>query len=74
MCIGCVHLMKVYNHRADKRLPAPVAKHTKKITSLVWSRDEKLALASEDRAISVSDANGDHICQVSSGLFFPRAP
>ncbi|XP_075260010.1 WD repeat-containing protein 19-like isoform X2 [Convolutriloba macropyga] len=57
--------LQVYNHRADKRLPAPVAKHTKKITSLVWSRDEKLALASEDRAISVSDANGDHICQLS---------
>ncbi|XP_063720528.1 WD repeat-containing protein 19-like isoform X2 [Symsagittifera roscoffensis] len=56
--------LQVYNHRADKRLPAPVAKHTKKIVSLCWSRDEKLALASEDKNISVSDANGDHICQL----------
>ena len=56
--------LQVYNHRSDKRFPAPVAKHTKRVTSIAWSKDEKLALASDDKSISVSDANGDHICQV----------
>ncbi len=42
-----------------------LGKHTKKITCGAWSQQNLLALGSEDKTISVSNAEGDTIRQTS---------
>ena len=42
-----------------------LGKHTKKITCGAWSRENLLALGSDDRSVSVSNADGDTLCQVA---------
>ncbi len=42
-----------------------LGKHTKRITYGAWSRENLLALGSDDRSVSVSNADGDTICQVA---------
>ena len=42
-----------------------MGKHTKKITCGAWSQQNLLALGSEDKTISISNAEGDTIRQTS---------
>ena len=42
-----------------------LGKHTKKITCGAWSKQNLLALGSEDRTISISNVDGDTMRQTS---------
>ena len=42
-----------------------LGKHTKKITCGAWSQQNLLALGSEDRTVSISNAEGDTVRQTS---------
>jgi|SRR6218665_3221016 len=42
-----------------------LGKHTKKITSGGWSKEGLLALGGEDRVLTVSNAEGDSLRQIS---------
>ena len=48
----------------SRKIPI-LGKHTKKITCGAWSQQNLLALGSEDKTISVSNAEGDTIRQTS---------
>ncbi|XP_046394611.1 WD repeat-containing protein 19 [Ischnura elegans] len=48
----------IYNHRTAKRLSV-LGKHSKKISCGAWSRENLIALASEDRTLSISGPDGE---------------
>lgn len=50
--------MAIYNHNTGKRIPV-LGKHSKKITCGAWSRDNILALGSEDKNVTISNSEGD---------------
>lgn len=50
--------MAIYNHITGKRIPV-LGKHTKKITCGAWSKDNILALGSEDKNVTISNNEGD---------------
>lgn len=50
--------MAIYNHSTGKRIPV-LGKHVKKITCGAWSRDNVLALGSEDKNVTISNSEGD---------------
>ncbi|XP_074649650.1 WD repeat-containing protein 19-like isoform X1 [Tubulanus polymorphus] len=50
----------IYNHQTSRKVPI-LGKHTKKITCGAWSMQNLLALGSEDRTITISNAEGDTI-------------
>jgi WD repeat-containing protein 19 len=52
----------IYNHQTSRKVPI-LGKHTKKILCGAWSSQNLLALGSEDKNISVSNAEGDTIKQ-----------
>ncbi|ELT93993.1 hypothetical protein CAPTEDRAFT_173399 [Capitella teleta] len=54
----------IYNHQTSRKVPI-LGKHTKKVTCGSWSRQNLLALGSEDRTISISNAEGDTLRQTS---------
>ncbi|XP_050295176.1 WD repeat-containing protein 19 [Anthonomus grandis grandis] len=54
----------IYNHNTTKRIPI-IGKHSKKITCGTWNKDNLLALGSEDKTISVSNAEGDTLKLIS---------
>jgi len=56
--------MAIYNHNTGKRIPV-LGKHNKKITCGAWSRDNVLALGSEDRNVSISNGEGDTLRIIS---------
>ena len=56
--------MYMYLFVFSRKIPI-LAKHTKKITCGAWSQQNLLALGSEDKTISVSNAEGDTIRQTS---------
>jgi WD repeat-containing protein 19 len=52
--------LMIYNHRTSRRIPI-IGKHSKAITCGAWSDAGLLALGSEDRSLSISNAEGDTI-------------
>ncbi len=50
--------LMIYNHKTSRRVPI-IGKHTKAITCGAWSPGGLLALGSEDRSLSISNAEGD---------------
>ncbi|XP_017304780.1 WD repeat-containing protein 19-like, partial [Diaphorina citri] len=52
--------LTVYNHMTSKRVPV-LGKHTRKITTCAWSQNNMLAVGSEDKTMSISNALGDTI-------------
>ncbi|XP_041357231.1 WD repeat-containing protein 19-like isoform X2 [Gigantopelta aegis] len=56
--------LMIYNHQTSKKIPI-IGKHTKKITCGAWSAENLLALGSEDRSISISNAEGDTVRQTT---------
>ncbi|CAH8523624.1 unnamed protein product [Heterobilharzia americana] len=48
----------IYNHKNLKKTSL-LGKHTRKITCAVWNRKNTLALASEDKSITINSAEGD---------------
>ncbi|XP_076468006.1 WD repeat-containing protein 19-like [Babylonia areolata] len=53
----------IYNHQTDSKVSV-MGKHTKKITCGAWSQRALLALGSEDRSVTISNAEGDTVHQV----------
>ncbi|XP_063635799.1 WD repeat-containing protein 19 [Cydia splendana] len=56
--------LALYNHHTTKRIPI-IGKHTKKITSAAWNKDNILVLASEDKSLSINNADGDTLRVIS---------
>ncbi|UYV64330.1 WDR19 [Cordylochernes scorpioides] len=54
----------IYNHRSSRKVPV-LGKHSKRITAGAWSSQGYLALAGEDRVLTVSNQDGDTLCQTS---------
>ncbi|KAG0423766.1 hypothetical protein HPB47_000472 [Ixodes persulcatus] len=54
----------VYNHRSCRKVPI-LGKHTKRITYGAWSQQNMLALVGEDNVLTVSNQEGDTLCQTS---------
>ncbi|KAL1509542.1 hypothetical protein ABEB36_004257 [Hypothenemus hampei] len=50
--------LSIYNHNTTKRIPI-IGKHTKRILCGAWNKDNLLALGSEDKTVSISNAEGD---------------
>ncbi len=50
--------LMIYNHKTSRRVPI-IGKHNKAITCGAWSKGGLLALGSEDRTLSISNAEGD---------------
>uniref|UniRef100_A0A7S3LUV7 WD repeat-containing protein 19 n=1 Tax=Palpitomonas bilix TaxID=652834 RepID=A0A7S3LUV7_9EUKA len=66
ICIGTIKgNILIYNHATTRKIPV-MGKHTKRISAISWSNDNKIALGSEDRQISISNADGDGI--MSTGV------
>lgn len=53
----------LYNKRQERKNALP-GKHSTAIIDGSWSQDNLLALASEDKQISVSDTSGAPLCSV----------
>ncbi|XP_070553702.1 WD repeat-containing protein 19-like isoform X2 [Ptychodera flava] len=54
----------IYNHQTSRKVPI-LGKHSKKITCGAWSLQNLLALGSEDKTVTISNADGDTIRQTS---------
>ncbi|KAJ8599437.1 hypothetical protein CTAYLR_008001 [Chrysophaeum taylorii] len=52
----------VYNRQTRKKIPV-LGKHPRRITCGAWSSDNRLALGSEDRTLTLSNESGDTIEQ-----------
>ncbi|THD21180.1 hypothetical protein D915_008124 [Fasciola hepatica] len=52
----------IYNHKTTKKISL-LGKHMRKITCAVWNRGNVLALAGDDKVISINSADGDLIKQ-----------
>ncbi|XP_022086384.1 WD repeat-containing protein 19-like [Acanthaster planci] len=52
----------IYNHQTSRKVPI-LGKHTKKILCGAWSAQNLLALGSEDKNITISNAEGDTVKQ-----------
>ncbi|XP_046667542.1 WD repeat-containing protein 19 [Homalodisca vitripennis] len=50
--------LSIYNHSTAKRIPV-LGKHSKRITGGAWSSSDLLALGSEDKTLSINNADGD---------------
>lgn len=48
----------------SRRIPI-IGKHTKKITCAAWNKDSILVLASEDKSLSINNADGDTLRVIS---------
>ena len=65
LCVGNIKGgILMFNSENLKKVPI-VGKHTKKIISMSWNRRGQVALASEDKVLTVSDAEGTTIDTVS---------
>ncbi|XP_046339799.1 WD repeat-containing protein 19-like isoform X2 [Haliotis rufescens] len=56
--------LMIYNHQTSRKIPI-IGKHIKKITCGAWSAENLLALGSEDKTISISNADGDTLRQAT---------
>jgi len=54
----------IYNRKTSKKNPI-MGKHTKGICCGAWNSDNKLALGAKDKEVTVSDADGNTLCQAS---------
>lgn len=50
--------LAIYNHATSQKVPI-LGKHSKKISCGVWSKDNILALGSEDKTVSLNNSEGD---------------
>ncbi|XP_052278623.1 WD repeat-containing protein 19-like isoform X1 [Dreissena polymorpha] len=55
----------IYNHQTSRKIPI-IGKHSRKITCGAWSNENLLALGSEDKTITISNAEGDTLRQTST--------
>eukprot|EP00794_Sanderia_malayensis_P019431 gene19431-21353_t len=55
----------IYNHQTSRKIPI-LGKHSKKITCGAWNSENLLALGSEDKSITISNADGDTLNQTST--------
>jgi WD repeat-containing protein 19 len=56
--------LTIYNHSTAKRVPV-LGKHTRRINCGAWSAENLLALGSEDKTLSMSNADGDTLRIIS---------
>ncbi|XP_049865142.1 WD repeat-containing protein 19 isoform X2 [Pectinophora gossypiella] len=56
--------LALYHHHTSKRIPI-IGKHTKRITCAAWNKDSILVLASEDKTLSINNADGDTLRIIS---------
>ncbi|KAI5641884.1 WD repeat-containing protein dyf-2 [Phthorimaea operculella] len=56
--------LALYHHHTSKRVPI-IGKHTKKITCAAWNKDSILVLGSEDKTLSINNADGDTLRVIS---------
>lgn len=66
--------LALYNHLTTRRTPI-LGKHNKKITCGIWSKENLLALGSEDKTFSISNEEGDslrvvHVRDIPSDITF----
>lgn len=54
----------IYNHRTSRKVPI-LGKHNKQITCGAWSQQNYLALVGNDKMLTVSNSDGDTLCQTS---------
>lgn len=54
----------IYHHRSCRKVPI-LGKHSKRITYGAWSQQNMLALVGEDNVLTVSNQEGDTLCQTS---------
>ncbi|KAF6025037.1 WDR19 [Bugula neritina] len=52
----------IYDHRTSRKIPI-LGKHTKRITCGSWSKGGLLALGSDDKTFSITNADGDTVKQ-----------
>jgi WD repeat-containing protein 19 len=65
LCVGNVKGgVLIYNADTTKKIPI-VGKHSKKIISMAWNRRGQVAMASEDKMLTVSDIEGQSIDTVN---------
>eukprot|EP00743_Colponemidia_sp_Colp-15_P004281 GILK01004618.1.p1 GENE.GILK01004618.1~~GILK01004618.1.p1 ORF type:complete len:1398 (-),score=319.35 GILK01004618.1:169-4362(-) len=48
-----------YNKKTQKKLPTAIGKHTRKVLSGAWNLEGKLVTGSEDRTLTISNAESD---------------
>lgn len=56
--------MLLYNRKSSKKIPI-MGKHTREICCGAWNSENKVALGGKDREITVSDHEGNTLCQAS---------
>jgi len=54
----------IYNSNAGKKVPI-IGKHTRKISAVSWSKSGLLVLGADDKAVSISTAEGDTLKQLA---------
>ncbi|XP_077544266.1 intraflagellar transport protein Oseg6 [Haemaphysalis longicornis] len=54
----------IYHHRSCRKVPI-LGKHAKRITYGAWSQQNMLALVGEDNVLTVSNQEGDTLCQTT---------
>ncbi|XP_037504482.1 WD repeat-containing protein 19 [Rhipicephalus sanguineus] len=54
----------IYHHRSCRKVPI-LGKHAKRITYGAWSQQNMLALVGEDNMLTVSNQEGDTLCQTT---------
>ncbi|XP_064484193.1 WD repeat-containing protein 19-like [Ornithodoros turicata] len=54
----------IYHNRSSRKVPI-LGKHSKRITYGAWSQQNMLALVGEDSILTVSNQEGDTLCQTS---------
>ncbi|KAF7987479.1 hypothetical protein HCN44_003241 [Aphidius gifuensis] len=55
--------LSIYDHMNSRRIPI-LGKHKKKITCGEWSNEGLLALAGDDKLLTISSSDGDTCCEI----------
>ncbi|GAB6019440.1 WD repeat-containing protein 19 [Chamberlinius hualienensis] len=54
----------IYSHLSSKKTPV-LGKHSKRVSCVCWSRQDLLAMASEDKTLTISNKDGDTLQQIN---------